>query len=90
MSADRGSVLHISARGGGCRGPGVDDLGSALFARSHLTEALNRFRVCHGVLSQCSHLSFECSGVLSHVCGHVTKVVKRKNKTKQGKQINEC
>lgn len=30
------------------------------------------------VCDEVSHLSFECSGVLSHVCGHVTKVVKKK------------
>lgn len=34
---------------------------------------------CDVVLSQCSHLSFGCSVVLSHVGGHVARVEKKTN-----------
>lgn len=66
---------------------GVEPVGDVRSALS--LGAARRWRdqagACYGVLSQCSHLSFECSGVLSHVCGHVTRVGKKKDKP-----INEC
>lgn len=43
-----------------------------------LDRSRNRSQSVMKSKSQCSRLSFECSGVLSHVCGHVTKVVKKK------------
>lgn len=56
------------------------DVRSALWLRAAWRNH-NQAGACDGVWSQCSHLSFECSAVLSHVCGHVARVGGKKRQT---------